>query len=168
MGKLDEVDLTRSLSRKEEARALERAQARLAQLRLTLGGQIGEQRIGPPVLRPLRGLGRLRQGRGDQAPGRTARSAPRPRLPVRGADPRREAPSLPVALLAVRCRAGEGWPIFDRSWYGRVLVERVEGFATREQWLRAYDEINRLERSLAARGDDPDQALAADLRRRSS
>jgi polyphosphate kinase 2 (PPK2 family) len=38
--------------------------------------------------------------------------------------------------------------IFDRSWYGRVLVERVEGFATKEQWSRAYDEINELERTL--------------------
>ena len=42
--------------------------------------------------------------------------------------------------------------VFDRSWYGRVLVERVEGFATREQWLRAYDEINNYERSLADEG----------------
>ncbi len=32
--------------------------------------------------------------------------------------------------------------IFDRSWYGRVLVERVEGFATAAEWQRAYDEIN--------------------------
>ncbi len=39
--------------------------------------------------------------------------------------------------------------IFDRSWYGRVLVERVEGFATEEQWRRAYKEINSFERQLA-------------------
>src|SRR5262245_55566733 len=32
--------------------------------------------------------------------------------------------------------------VFDRSWYGRVLVERVEGIATREGWRRGYDEIN--------------------------
>lgn len=38
--------------------------------------------------------------------------------------------------------------IFDRSWYGRVLVERVEGFATQEQWSRAYEEINQFERQL--------------------
>ncbi len=38
--------------------------------------------------------------------------------------------------------------IFDRSWYGRVLVERVEGFATREQWTRAYDEINAFKETL--------------------
>jgi polyphosphate kinase 2 (PPK2 family) len=38
--------------------------------------------------------------------------------------------------------------IFDRSWYGRVLVERVEGFATEEEWKRAYKEINSFERQL--------------------
>lgn len=38
--------------------------------------------------------------------------------------------------------------IFDRSWYGRVLVERVEGFAQPEEWSRAYDEINQFERML--------------------
>lgn len=38
--------------------------------------------------------------------------------------------------------------MYDRSWYGRVLVERVEGFATPEQWARAYEEINEFERSL--------------------
>ncbi|TVV70600.1 polyphosphate kinase 2 family protein [Sphingomonas solaris] len=35
--------------------------------------------------------------------------------------------------------------VFDRSWYGRVLVERVEGYATTKQWHRAYDEINEFE-----------------------
>jgi len=35
--------------------------------------------------------------------------------------------------------------VFDRSWYGRVLVERVEGFATEAQWKRGYDEINEFE-----------------------
>lgn len=38
--------------------------------------------------------------------------------------------------------------VFDRSWYGRVLVERVEGFATADQWARAYDEINAFEQLL--------------------
>jgi polyphosphate kinase 2 (PPK2 family) len=36
--------------------------------------------------------------------------------------------------------------IFDRSWYGRVLVERVEGFCRVDEWQRAYDEINAFER----------------------
>ncbi len=38
--------------------------------------------------------------------------------------------------------------LFDRSWYGRVLVERVQGFAKKEDWQRAYDEINEFERQL--------------------
>lgn len=42
--------------------------------------------------------------------------------------------------------------VFDRSWYGRVLVERVEGFATEEEWRRAYGEINDFEQQLADHG----------------
>jgi len=42
--------------------------------------------------------------------------------------------------------------VFDRSWYGRVLVERVEGFATEAEWKRAYGEINELERTLSDDG----------------
>lgn len=42
--------------------------------------------------------------------------------------------------------------IFDRTWYGRVLVERVEGLATDNEWQRAYDEINRFEADLVAAG----------------
>jgi polyphosphate:AMP phosphotransferase len=42
--------------------------------------------------------------------------------------------------------------IFDRSWYGRVLVERVEGFASELDWQRAYNEINDFEEELAAHG----------------
>jgi polyphosphate kinase 2 (PPK2 family) len=38
--------------------------------------------------------------------------------------------------------------VFDRSWYGRVLVERVEGYATHSEWQRAYNEINEFERML--------------------
>ncbi|SDN13847.1 Polyphosphate kinase 2, PPK2 family [Psychrobacillus sp. OK028] len=40
--------------------------------------------------------------------------------------------------------------IFDRSWYGRVLVERVEKLATKEEWKRAYKEINQFEKTLSA------------------
>jgi polyphosphate kinase 2 (PPK2 family) len=45
-----------------------------------------------------------------------------------------------------------GMAVFDRSWYGRVLVERVERFASETEWQRAYDEIVTFERSLAAEG----------------
>jgi polyphosphate:AMP phosphotransferase len=42
--------------------------------------------------------------------------------------------------------------IFDRSWYGRVLVERVERFATDKEWMRAYSEINQFENQLFEHG----------------
>ena len=45
-----------------------------------------------------------------------------------------------------------GIAIFDRSWYGRVLVERVEGFCTTSDWMRAYDEINQFEEQLVDGG----------------
>ena len=45
-----------------------------------------------------------------------------------------------------------GITIFDRSWYGRVLVERVEGFCSTGDWLRAYDEINQFEEQLTKSG----------------
>ena len=58
--------------------------------------------------------------------------------------------------------------IFDRSWYGRVLVERIEGFATEAQWQRAYEEINSFENQLVEHGTtlvkywleiDPDEQI---------
>jgi len=42
--------------------------------------------------------------------------------------------------------------VFDRSWYGRVLVERIEGFATEKEWMRAYGEINDFETELVDDG----------------
>jgi polyphosphate kinase 2 (PPK2 family) len=42
--------------------------------------------------------------------------------------------------------------IYDRSWYGRVLVERIEGFAKPEEWMRAYSEINEFELQLVKWG----------------
>jgi polyphosphate kinase 2 (PPK2 family) len=42
--------------------------------------------------------------------------------------------------------------VFDRTWYGRVLVERVEGFCSEADWMRAYDEINAFEEQLVNNG----------------
>jgi len=42
--------------------------------------------------------------------------------------------------------------IFDRSWYGRVLVERVENFASESEWKRAYEEINNFEKQVTQHG----------------
>jgi polyphosphate kinase 2 (PPK2 family) len=42
--------------------------------------------------------------------------------------------------------------VYDRSWYGRVLIERVESFASEKEWKRAYQEINEFERTLCDDG----------------
>jgi polyphosphate kinase 2 (PPK2 family) len=150
-GRLGEVDLSLSLSKKEGLKRLEHAQDRLTQLRLTLGGQIGEQRIGPPLLVVLEGWDA--SGKGGAIKRLVAELDSR-HVRVRqfaapSSDEKRHHflwrfwPDLP---------GWGGMAIFDRSWYGRVLVERVEGYASRDEWMRAYEEINNFERSLADEG----------------
>jgi AMP-polyphosphate phosphotransferase len=151
VGRLDDLDLTKSLSRQEEERGLDSAWRRLAQLRLTLGGQIGEKQIGPPVCVLFEGWDA--SGKGGCIKRLVQPIDPRHVRVVQFAAPTPDEkrhhflwrfwPALP---------GWGGMAVFDRSWYGRVLVERVEGFATREQWLRAYEEINDFERSLTAEG----------------
>ncbi len=51
-----------------------------------------------------------------------------------------------------RLPAPGNWAIFDRTWYGRVLVERIEGFCQPAEWKRAYHEINEFEKQLADDG----------------
>ena len=51
-----------------------------------------------------------------------------------------------------RLPAPGNWAIFDRTWYGRVLVERIEGLCSKEAWKRAYHEINEFEHALAEDG----------------
>ena len=57
---------------------------------------------------------------------------------------------------------------FDRSWYGRVLVERVEGFCTEADWMRAYTEINDFEQALGAPRNRDRQVLACNHQGQSS
>ena len=151
MGQLDELDLSKKLSRGEEGDRLDRAWRRLTQLRLTLGGLIGGGEIGPPVCVIFEGEDA--SGKGGAIRRLVAELDPRHVRVVQFAAPTDDEkrhhflwrfwPSLP---------GWGGMAVFDRSWYGRVLVERVEGYATREQWLRAYDEINGFERTLADEG----------------
>lgn len=55
-------------------------------------------------------------------------------------------------LAAATCAGWAGMAIFDRSWYGRVLVERVEQLVRPVDWQRAYTEINHFERNLTDAG----------------
>jgi polyphosphate kinase 2 (PPK2 family) len=151
MGRLDELDLDLSLKGKEEKRALKIEQARLTQLRLTLGGLIGSGELGPPVCILFEGWDA--SGKGGVIKRLVAKMDPRHVRVVEFAAPSSDEkrhhflwrfwPPLP---------GWGGMSIFDRTWYGRVLVERVEGFASEEQWRRAYDEINNFERSLVDEG----------------
>jgi polyphosphate kinase 2 (PPK2 family) len=151
MGRLDEVDLSRSLSREEEERGLENAWARLSQLRLTLGGQIGEKKLGPPVCVVFEGWDA--SGKGGAIKRLVAEIDPRHVHVMQFAAPTdREKRHHFLWRFWPHLPGWGGMAVFDRSWYGRVLVERVEGFAEREQWLRAYDEINSYERSLSDEG----------------
>ena len=150
MGRLDEVDLTLALSKKDEAKQLAEQQERLLRLRLALGGQIGGE-IGPPLCVVFEGWDASGKGGAIK------------RL-VDHLDPRHVRVSQFAAPTYDEKRhhfLWRFWPVlpgwggmavFDRSWYGRVLVERVEGFATTEQWGRAYDEIVDFERTLVAEG----------------
>jgi AMP-polyphosphate phosphotransferase len=151
VGRLDELDLSKALSRKEEERELENAWARLTQLRLTLGGQIGEKEIGPPVCVVFEGWDA--SGKGGAIKRLVAEIDPRHVHVMQFAAPtEREKRHHFLWRFWPHLPGWGGMAVFDRSWYGRVLVERVEGFADREQWLRAYEEINSFERSLSDEG----------------
>jgi polyphosphate kinase 2 (PPK2 family) len=152
MGALDELDLTRKLKRREQDERLMAGGRRLAQLRLALGGKLGgEGHLGP-------GLAIVMEGWDASGKGGTIRRLTAPldsrhvRLASFAAPTPDEKRHHYLARFVPALPGLGGMTVFDRSWYGRVLVERVEGFATEEQWRRAYDEIGAFERSLAAEG----------------
>ena len=153
MGRLDQLDLSLSLSKNEYAERLEAAQERLAELRLALGGKLPgyEGRLGPALAVVFEGLDA--SGKGGALK----------RL-VEPLDPRHVHVAQFAAPTAREKRhhfLWRFWPalpglggmsVFDRSWYGRVLVERVEQLATREEWERAYPTIVGFERTFCTEG----------------
>jgi polyphosphate kinase 2 (PPK2 family) len=151
VGALDQVDLTLSLSREEEEVELKALWRRLAQLRLTLGGLIDEKQVGPPLCVVFEGWDAA--GKGGSIKRLVSPLDPRHVRIAQFAAPTPDEKRH--HFLARFWPALPGWggmTVYDRSWYGRVLVERVEELATREQWLRAYDEIESFERTLAHEG----------------
>jgi len=151
MSRLDHVDLTLKLSRDEEAKRLQAAQRRLLALRLHLGGQVGPRVIGPPVCVLFEGWDA--SGKGGAIKRLVAPLDPRHvRVSQFAAPTADEARHHFLARFGPSLPGWGGMAVLDRSWYGRVLVERVEGYATEEQWQRAYDEITGFERTLTAEG----------------
>ena len=151
MSRLGSATAPVKLSKKKAVQRLEQAQQRLLRLRLLLGGQIGEQQIGPALCAVFEGWDA--SGKGGAIKRLVAPLDPRHVRVSQFAAPTYDEkrhhflwrfwPKLP---------GWGGMAVFDRSWYGRVLVERVEGFATKEQWSRAYSEIVEFERTLTAEG----------------
>ena len=152
MGRLDELDLTLKLKRREQDERLLTAGRRIAQLRLALGGKLHEgDPLGPPLALVFEGWDASGKG------GAIKRLvAPLDVRHVRVASYAAPTPDekrhhyLQRFWTALPGRGG--MTVFDRSWYGRVLVERVEGFASEDEWRRAYDEIAAFERMLVADG----------------
>lgn len=152
MRRLAGLDLSLRLTRAEETQRLSAAQQRLLQLRLIAGGLIGDDgRLGPPLCVLFEGWDA--SGKGGCIKRLVAPLDPRHVRVAQFAAPTfdekrhhflwRFWPALP---------GWGGMAVLDRSWYGRVLVERVERLATREQWTRAYREIVEFEKTLAAEG----------------
>jgi polyphosphate kinase 2 (PPK2 family) len=149
--RLEDCDLSLKLSKDEEAKRLGKAQRRLLHLRLINGGQLNNGVLGPPVCIVFEGWDAAGKGGAIK------------RL-VEPLDPRHVHVAPFAAPTPDELRhhfLWRFWPplpgwggmtIFDRSWYGRVLVERVENFATEVQWRRAYQEIADFEHSLAEEG----------------
>jgi polyphosphate kinase 2 (PPK2 family) len=151
MAHRSQVDLTLTLSKHEEAERLAAAQRRLLALRLQCGGLIGDGELGPPVALVFEGWDAA--GKGGAIRRVTAPLDPRHVTVASFAAPTgREKRHHFLWRFWPHLPGWGGMTVFDRSWYGRVLVERVEGFATKEQWMRAYEEIVAFEHGVCAEG----------------
>jgi AMP-polyphosphate phosphotransferase len=152
MGRLDEVDLSLALTAKEEERELKEAWKQLSQLRLSLAGLLdGRRELGPPICVLFEGWDAAGKGGAikrlvaplDPRHVRVAQFGPPSPDEKRHHFLHRFWPALP---------GWGGMAVLDRSWYGRVLVERVEGLASHDEWSRGYEEIVSFERMLAEEG----------------
>jgi polyphosphate kinase 2 (PPK2 family) len=150
-GRLGEVDLTLKLSGEEAEARLLAAQRRLLTLRLQLAGLIGDGRLGPPLCVLFEGWDA--SGKGGAIKRLVTPLDPRHVRVAQFAAPTEDEQRH--HFLSRFWPALPGWggmAVLDRSWYGRVLVERVRGLASEAQWLRAYDDIAAFERMLAGAG----------------
>jgi polyphosphate kinase 2 (PPK2 family) len=151
MTRLDKVDLTKRLSKTKAEKRLMAAQLRLLRLRLVLGGQVGDHRIGPPLCVLFEGWDA--SGKGGAIKRLVGPLDPRHVRVAQFAAPTYDEKRHHFLWRFWPVLPGwGGMAVLDRSWYGRVLVERVEGFAAKEQWSRAYEEIVEFERTLTAEG----------------
>jgi polyphosphate kinase 2 (PPK2 family) len=139
---LEKVDLAKTLSREEYKRQLIQYQVRLGHL----GYQVYAQKR--PVIVVYEGWDA--GGKGGNIKRVTEALDPRGYVVHAIAAPVGEDKAHHYLWRFWRRLPEKGQiAIFDRSWYGRVMVERIEGFCSEEEWKRAYREINQFERQLA-------------------
>jgi polyphosphate kinase 2 (PPK2 family) len=151
MPSLDDIDLTAKLGRDEYERRLAAAQQRFLELRLELGGLTNGGKIGPGLLVVVEGSDA--GGKGGAIKRIVEHLDPRHYTVIAYAKPdEREKRHHYLWRFWREVPGLGGMCVFDRSWYGRVLVERIEGFATETEWRRAYDGIVDFERSLVEEG----------------
>jgi len=142
---LDRVDLRRRADERKYARELPALQIRLREL------QFHTHAAGIPTVVVYEGWDAA--GKGGNIRRVTELLDPRGFTVVPVAKPEGEEAAHHYLWRFWRHMPRAGFlTIFDRSWYGRVLVERVEGFATDDEWRRAYQEIREFERSLTSCG----------------
>lgn len=147
MGIFDKLDMSQRLSRDEYERRLAIGQERISQLRLHLGGLMGPGTLGPGLLVILEGPDA--SGKGGAIKALVGHLDPRHYEVVSYAKPTTKEKNHHFLWRFYQELPGLGdMAVFDRSWYGRVLVERVEGFATKAEWKRAYKAIVDFEESL--------------------
>ena len=138
---LETMDLTRTLDRESYVREMTRRQIQLREL----GYQVYQQKR--PVIIVFEGWDAA--GKGGAIKRITEKLDPRGYVVYPISAPQGEDRTRHYLYRFWRRLPERGQiAIFDRSWYGRVLVERVEGFASEAEWKRAYKEINSFERQL--------------------
>jgi len=158
---LDKIDLNQTLTQDEYREKLKKAQAKLRELE----HEIYTRRI--PVVIMYEGCDAA--GKGGTIRRVTQHLDPRGYevIPTAAPNDVEKAHHYLWRFWISMPKAGH-ITIFDRSWYGRVLVERVEGFCTENEWKRAYHEINEMEQHLTNYGTvllkfwlhiDPDEQL---------
>jgi polyphosphate kinase 2 (PPK2 family) len=151
MASLGDVDLNSKLGKAEGAKRVAAAQKRLLALRLQMGGLLGEGKLGPPLCVLFEGWDA--SGKGGAIRRLVAPQDPRH---VRVAQFAAPTPDEKRHHFLQRFSSSmPGWggmAVLDRSWYGRVLVERVESFATEDEWTRAYPQIVEFEQAMATEG----------------
>lgn len=144
-GVLQGVDLSKSLEREEYKKKKKDLQKRL----LTLQNKMYLKRV--PVILAFEGWDA--GGKGGAIKRLTQAMDPRGYevVPVAAPNDIEKAHHYLWRFWEKIPKAGH-MTIFDRTWYGRVLVERIEGFAAEDEWSRAYNEINNMEEQFANAG----------------